>query len=114
MYSFKSYFGVAALFAVALAALAALASSCGQRPRTEPPIAIKVYSVTNGGFGYALYQGGRKIIDQPNVPAVQHLMSFRSRGDAESTAQLMSLKLESHQFPPTITIRELDSLQIRY
>ena len=134
MYSFNKFFRVAALIAVILV------SSCGERPQPQmatemdppkhlakhpskrlakkPPmnqaIVIQVYSPGTGGFGYALYENGRKIIDQPNIPAVQHQVPFRSKEDAENTARLVSRKLETHQFPPAVTIHELDSLRIRY
>src|SRR5579859_6613515 len=108
MCSFKPFIYIAVFSATAFA------SSCGEKARPDPAFVIRVYSLSNGGFGYALYQGGRKIIDQPNIPAVQHLTPFRSREDAERTARLVSRKLESHQFPPAVTPGELDSLHIHY
>lgn len=75
---------------------------------------IRVYSGATRGFGYAIYQGGRKVIDQPYIPAVQHIETFRSPEEAEHTAQLVNSKLQAHQFPPSVTIHELDSMQIHY
>ena len=117
------------MFSIKLIAIAAvlfgatIVCSCHERTRTDPSggrartdstCVIRVYSEGSQGFGYALYQGGRKIIDQPNIPAVQHLAPFLSREEAESVAQLVNGKLQSHQFPPSVTIHELDSLRIRY
>ena len=94
--------------------LLALASSCHQRAPKEPSFEVRVYPVGNQGFGYALYQGGKKVIDQPYIPVIQHLAPFRSREEAECVAQLVNGKLKSHLFPPSVTITELDSLRIHY
>jgi hypothetical protein len=99
--------------AVALLA-AALVASCHERTASGTSLEVRVYPVGQQGFGYALYQGGRKIIDQPDIPAIPSLAPFRSREEAERTAQLVSQKLEARVFPPAVTIRELDSLRIRY
>lgn len=108
------------MFFVKLYALAAMlitvafALSCHQRTRNVPSLEIRVYSIGNQGFGYALYQGDKKILDQPYIPAVQHLAPFRSHAEAESVAELVKGKFQSLQFPPSVTINELDSLRIRY
>jgi hypothetical protein len=87
-----------------------------RKPQTpiDSSFQIRVYSVATRGFGYAVYQEGGKVIDQPYIPAVQHIEPFRSREEAERTAQLVNSKLQAHQFPPSVTIHELDSLRINY
>lgn len=101
------------LCAAALCA-ASLAPSCRHRTHDDSAFEIRVYSEGVSGFGYALYQGDRKVIDQPNIPAIPHILPFRSRKEAEITAQLVKQKLQTHQFPPAVTLPELDSLQISY
>lgn len=100
-----------------------LALSCRERASPVPAqvagladtsLVINIYPVGDSGFGYALYQGRRKLIDQPNIPAVQHKIPFRSREEAEVTARLVKQKILAHQFPPTTSIWELDSLQVHY
>jgi hypothetical protein len=94
-----------------------LLPSCAGRssPATaDTSYVVKIFDMDNGGFGYAIWQSDRQLINQPNIPAVQHNLPFRSRKEAEITAYLVKQKLQAHLFPPTITIRELDSMHINY
>ena len=103
------------LFCTVACCAVLLIPSCRRHPALPNSLfEIRVYAVREEGFGYALYQGARKIIDQPNIPGVRGVAPFRSREEAESIAQLVSRKLQAHQFPPTVTIDELDSLRIHY
>ena len=75
---------------------------------------IRIYAVGNSGYGYAVYQGERRLIDQPNIPGVPGRSPFRSREEARRTAQLVNLKLQAGLFPPAVSMQELDSLQVHY
>jgi hypothetical protein len=108
MYCYRMFIAAAALCA------AAIIPSCHRPDRTDSAWEIKLYPEGDTGYGYAVYQGTRKLIDQPNIPGVQGKIPFRTLEEAKSTAQLVSRKLQAHQFPPVITIQELDSLQIHY
>ncbi|HEV3324140.1 MAG TPA: DUF4907 domain-containing protein [Puia sp.] len=101
----------------AATAVILLLPSCAGHPSpaaADTSYVVKICDVDNGGFGYVIWQGDRQVINQPHIPAIQHNLAFRSRKEAEITALLVKQKLQAHQFPPTITIRELDSLQIHY
>lgn len=65
------------------------------------------------GWGYQIFEGEQLKINQPNVPAVQGLHGFKSKDDALKTANLMIHKMEVGIFPPSITLNELDSLNIQ-
>jgi hypothetical protein len=66
------------------------------------------------GWGYRVYSSGKLIIDQPHIPALPGNKTFNSSEQAEQAAKLIVLKLQSGVFPPTITLKELDSLSIEY
>jgi hypothetical protein len=101
------------LCAAALCA-AAFAPSCRHRPQADSAFDIRVYAVGDSGYGYSVFQGARKLIDQPNIPGVPGRMPFRTREDAEMTAQLVNSKLQAGLFPPAVSIHELDSLRVHY
>jgi Domain of unknown function (DUF4907) len=111
-----------------LAAAILLACSCRQAhsptenhaPAPAPGSADSAYSIQvfkspgREGFGYAISLNGTKIIQQPNIPAIQHNHSFSTAAEAGLVAGLVRQKLEAHIFLPTITLHELDSMQIHY
>jgi hypothetical protein len=74
---------------------------------------IKTYTVEKD-WGYDILKNGKVLIHQPNIPAVAGNRGFRSKEDAEKVALLMKKKIEKNIMPPTIEIRELDSLKIKY
>jgi hypothetical protein len=89
-------------------------------PRPEGPQAaaqdleIQVYPTSGSGYGYAIYRDKKKIIDQPHIPAVQHLQSFATEEEARCVAGLVRQKLEAKFSLPTVSLQELDSLHVGY
>lgn len=66
---------------------------------------------SEGGFGYDIYQDGKLIIHQPYIPAVSGNQYFKNSFRAETAANLVVYKLQHNIMPPTLSIRELDSLK---
>lgn len=65
------------------------------------------------GFGYDIFYDKHKIIHQPSVPGLQGNNGFTTKQDAIKIARLAINKLKNNITPPTITRKELDSLQIK-
>jgi hypothetical protein len=68
----------------------------------------------NGGWGYRIIQDTTAFIEQPGIPGIPGRVPFKSRNEAESVASLVIQKLNNGTFPPTVTIKELDSLRVNY
>ncbi|HEV7381060.1 MAG TPA: DUF4907 domain-containing protein [Dyadobacter sp.] len=66
------------------------------------------------GWGYRIMQDTSALIEQFNIPGVEGTNPFRNQQEAQSVADLVMNKLERKVFPPTVEIRELDSLKITY
>src|SRR5664279_905574 len=66
-----------------------------------------------GGWGYNIMVDHKIFIHQQIIPAVQGNRAFASKIDAEKTSNLIVHKITSKQLP-SVTKRELDSLQINY
>ena len=64
------------------------------------------------GWGYKIFKDGKQYINQPHIPAISGVKGFESEEDALKTADLARYKIENGIVPPTITIEELDSLQV--
>ena len=78
------------------------------------PMSAEVYELDSLGFGFRILQGETPMIDQPHIPAVSGMNGFASAADAQKVAELMMYKINNGIMPPSITIEELDSLQIDY
>ncbi|HEY5408115.1 MAG TPA: DUF4907 domain-containing protein [Ginsengibacter sp.] len=66
-----------------------------------------------GGWGYNILVDHKIFIHQDIIPAVQGNRAFASKEDAEKTSRLIIQKITSKKLP-SVTKRELDSLQITY
>lgn len=72
------------------------------------------YTVTGSvsGYGYAIFINGKKVIDQPHLPGISTTKGFADSGSAVITAEYIIQKIRNGQWPPSISIRELDSLGV--
>ena len=68
---------------------------------------------TETGWGYLIKTGDKVFIKQEFIPAVPGEHSFASKIDAEKIGTLILQKLKKKQHP-SVTVEELDSLQIQY
>jgi hypothetical protein len=76
---------------------------------------IKIFRNTDiSGFGYdILLENGRPYIHQPNIPALPGNNGFSSEEVAKKVAALVVFKIRNNIIPPTVDVRELDSLGVR-
>lgn len=63
------------------------------------------------GWGYEIYSDGKAIIKQQTIPAIDGIVSFKTKGDAVRIAALVIEKLERGK-SPVVSQKELDSLGI--
>lgn len=78
----------------------------------EKKVTIETFK-SGQGWGYEIKIDGKTKIYQPNIPAVQGNLTFDSETDAHRVAELVVEKMKSQSLP-SISIKELDSLQIKY
>lgn len=72
-------------------------------------IKIKTFE-TNQGWGFDILVNNKIYIHQTNIPAVSGQKAFKTKKDALKIAKLMQLKMQKNIFPPSITLKEIDSL----
>jgi hypothetical protein len=65
------------------------------------------------GYGYDILIDGVPKFHQPHIPAIPGNNGFKSEEDAKKTGELAKQKILNHISPPTIEVRELDSLGIK-
>lgn len=64
------------------------------------------------GFGYDIFHNNILYIRQRSIPAVPGISGFKTIAEAAKTAALVLDKLKNNLLPPSISIKELDSLGI--
>lgn len=72
----------------------------------------EVVSISEGNWGYQLFQHGKMVINQTTIPSVQGNNAFDSEEKAERTARHILHKLENGIFPPTVDQKELEELGV--
>jgi len=64
------------------------------------------------GFGYDVYMYGALYIHQPNIPAINGNIGFKTKEQAQKAGKLVAFKVKNNIMPPNLTIQELDSLEL--
>jgi hypothetical protein len=80
--------------------------------KTAPEYTYLTVQNQNSEWGYQLFKDGQLMINQQNIPAVQGNKGFSSKNDAEKIARFILEKVKKGEFPPTISVEELDSLGV--
>lgn len=65
------------------------------------------------GFGYDIIMEGNTYVHQPNIPALPGNNGFASEALARKVAEIVVKKIRNNIMPPTIDVKELDSLGVR-
>jgi hypothetical protein len=76
------------------------------------PYQLIVEETPGCGWGYKIMKDGQLSINQPTIPAVQGNRCFSSKEKAAKTAEFIINKMNNNIFPPTVSVEELDSLDV--
>jgi hypothetical protein len=77
-------------------------------------ISVKTFQNQDKTWGYKILINGKLYVNQPHIPAVPGTKGFASESDAKKCAGVMKKKIEKNMMPPTVEIKDLDSLKIKY
>lgn len=72
----------------------------------------KVVIVSEGNWGYQLFDRGTMVINQTTIPALQGILGFESKEKADKTARFVLEKINRGEFPPTVSLEELEKLKV--
>lgn len=84
---------------------------CDTAPRMD--IHYKIFANSHG-YGYDIYRNDRLLVHQPIVPGIAGKTGFERKTDARKVAALVIKKIKNGLMPPTVSKRELDSLNVKY
>lgn len=80
--------------------------------KNNPGYTYIIIPVLNGTWGYDIYNKGKKMIHQPNVPGFPGNNGFKKKSGAKRVARLVIKKIKSGEMPPSVTIEELKKLKV--
>lgn len=103
----KKYAGVVA--ALLVAGLFFFLVRPGETNGTQ--LSMATFKVADG-WGYRILNGDSLLIHQPFIPVVPGVKRFKTERDAALTGELTLSKIKHGLFPPSVTLKELDSLGI--
>lgn len=88
-------------------------------PYVNAKLDIKIFSNDTvksesklSGFGYDIYIYDALYVHQPNVPAINGNRGFKTKDQAQKAGDLVAFKIKMNIMPPSVTISELDSLEL--
>ncbi len=83
------------------------------REKHGPAFKTDVFAGSSG-WGYRITLNDTiRLIDQPMIPGREGNTGFRTREEAQKTADLVVAKLKKGILPPSVSRKELDSLGIK-
>jgi hypothetical protein len=100
---------------ILIVGLCIAASACKHGPKKASPVQAfhtRIFQTELDQFGYDIYKDSVLVIHQPIIPGAQGNKGFASKEDANKTAKLIIYKLDHGIMPPSITVKELDSLKV--
>jgi hypothetical protein len=72
-------------------------------------INLKTFKIKKG-WGFDILIKDKIFIHQPNIPAINGDIPFKTKKDAKKVAELMIFKICNDIIPPAITIEEINNL----
>ena len=85
---------------------------CDSVPHTH--VNYKIITNTDRSYGYEIFVNSKLLVHQPVIPGRQGVSGFTRKADAKKVAILVVKKVQKGLIPPTIEIKELDSLRIKF
>jgi hypothetical protein len=77
-------------------------------------LSLKITDSEHTGFGFEILQGSSPLIIQPHIPAIQGIKGFDTKEQAAIIGNYMIYKINNGIMPPSISVQDLDSLEIPY
>jgi len=81
-------------------------------PYKEAAIKTVILPLVDSTFGYDIYLNDAVLIHQPLRPGLSGNKGFATEEDALKVAELVIKKIRNNEMPPTVTIQELQELNV--
>lgn len=84
----------------------------GRQSHIIGSVTARILPSAAGGYGYEIYINNMISIRQPFMPAVTGYRGFPDSTKAAKVAALVMAKIDANKLPPSVSRKELDSLEI--
>ncbi|HVX51709.1 MAG TPA: DUF4907 domain-containing protein [Chitinophagaceae bacterium] len=88
---------------------ASLSARASQSPGDT---SFTIIPVAKNAWGYNINLNGKVFIHQTTIPGMQGNIAFSRKTDAENTAKLVVQKIKKGIMPPSVSLQELQQLNI--
>jgi hypothetical protein len=83
-----------------------------KNPYANAEITIKIIPSVKKTFGYDILLYGRPLVHQPNIPGLPGNEGFTTRERAKKVAKFVVRKIRNNEMPPTVTIDDLNKMNV--
>jgi hypothetical protein len=83
-----------------------------KNPYANTDITIKVIPSAKKTFGYDILLKGKPLVHQPNIPGLPGNKGFTTRERAKKVAEFVVKKIRKNEMPPTVTIEDLNKMDV--
>ncbi len=84
-----------------------------REPKQSPPAFSAATFQTANGWGYRIFVNDTTVlIEQPFIPGKPGMSGFESPVKAQKASELVLEKLKKGQFPPEVTLSELEAIDV--
>jgi hypothetical protein len=81
-------------------------------PYAAADISIKIIPSVNRTYGYDILLYGRPLVHQPNIPGLPGNEGFTTQARAKTVAEFVLKKIRNNEMPPTVTIEDLNKMDV--
>jgi hypothetical protein len=81
-------------------------------PYADAEISIKIIPSIHKTFGYDIFVQGKRLIHQPNIPAMPGNEGFRTKKSAQKVAEFVVKKIRKNEMPPTVSVKDLSGMDV--
>lgn len=81
-------------------------------PYADAQITIKIIPSAKKTFGYDILLNGKRLVHQPNIPALPGNEGFTTKERAQKVAEFVVKKIKKNEMPPTVTIDDLNNMDV--
>ncbi len=83
-----------------------------KNPYANAEISIKIIPSINKTFGYDILVQGKQLIHQPNIPAMPGNEGFKTKKSAQKVAEFVVKKIRKNEIPPTVSVKDLNRMDV--
>ena len=83
-----------------------------ENPYAKAEITTKIIPSTNNTFGYDILIYGKPLVHQTTIPGLPGNEGFATKERAQTVADFVVKKIKNNEMPPSVTIEDLNAMDV--